>query len=105
MRAAELIMFWKPGCPWCQAWEREVGEAYPKTDEGRTAPLRRHLITDPKPADIRFDAPLRYTPTFVLVQDGEEVGRITGYPGNANFWGLLGRLLERLPESARAPSG
>jgi hypothetical protein len=38
--------------------------------------------------------PTRFTPTFVLVADGREVGRITGYPGEDFFWGLLQRLIE-----------
>lgn len=41
--------------------------------------------------------PIRYTPTFVLIENGEELGRIEGYPGDAFFWGLLDRLLQKLP--------
>jgi hypothetical protein len=52
---------------------------------------------------VRTRSPIRYTPTFVLVDNGQEVGRIEGYPGDAFFWGLLERLLERLPP--RRPSG
>jgi hypothetical protein len=42
------------------------------------------------------------TPTFVLVHEGEEVGRLRGYPGDEFFWGLLGGMLERLPARAEA---
>ena len=38
-------------------------------------------------------SPIRFTPTFVLVDDGREIGRIEGYPGEDFFWGLLERLL------------
>jgi hypothetical protein len=48
-------------------------------------------------AGVRTRTPLRYSPTFVLAQDGQEIGRIEGYPGEAFFWGLLERLLEQLP--------
>ena len=41
--------------------------------------------------------PVRYTPTFVLVAEGRELGRITGYRDDAMFWGLLGAMLRRLP--------
>lgn len=37
-----------------------------------------------------------YTPTFILLEDGQEVGRIEGYPGEGFFWGLLGKMLEKL---------
>lgn len=38
-----------------------------------------------------------YTPTFVLMDGGREVGRIVGYPGEDLFWGLFGALLAQLP--------
>ena len=45
------------------------------------------------------------TPTFVLAEDGREVGRIVGYPGNSFFWELLGELLRRVPKAPAAPPG
>lgn len=94
--AAELVMVEEAGCPWCARWNAEVGPAYPKTEEGRRAPLRRvdlHAL----PGDIAFATPPRFTPTFVLVEAGREVGRIEGYPGDEFFWALLARLLGSLP--------
>ncbi len=41
----------------------------------------------------------QYIPTFVLIDEGKEVGRIEGYPGEDFFWGMLGKLLEKLPKS------
>lgn len=94
--AAELVMFRKDGCPWCAAWEREVGPAYPKTAEGQRAPLRRIDIGAPRPEGLQLDKPVVFTPTFVLAESGQEVGRITGYPGEASFWALLEDLLDEL---------
>jgi hypothetical protein len=42
---------------------------------------------------VALKSPVRFTPTFVLVQDGRELGRIEGYPGEDFFWGLLERLM------------
>ena len=95
-RAAELIMFEEPGCVWCQRWHAEVGPGYPSTDEGRQAPLRRHDLRSGVPADIRFEKPVTLTPTFVLVDNGVEVGRILGYPGANFFYPMLEELLRRL---------
>ena len=105
--AAELLMFEEQGCPWCRRWHAEVGVAYPKTAEGRRAPLRRLEIHGRKPDGIALAAPVRATPTFVLVENGREIGRITGYPGADFFWGLLDGLLAKLePEApAVAPKG
>ena len=66
-----------------------------RTAEGRVAPLARHgLHEDGVPRDVALLAPVRYTPTFVLVAGGNEVGRITGYPGEDHFWGLLEQMLK-----------
>ena len=97
---AELVMFEEDGCPWCIRWNEEVGGSYAKTPEGELAPLRRVDITEPVPSDLELAMKPRYTPTFVLVEDGVEVGRIEGYPGADFFWPLLQNLLEKLPETS-----
>ena len=89
-------MFERSGCPWCVRWDREVAPAYAKTAEGQRAPLRRHSLDNGQPQDIKLDLPVRYTPTFVLVDGGREVGRITGYADNAMFWGMLSPIIARL---------
>lgn len=90
-----LLMFEEPGCVWCARWTEEVGGEYSKTPEGETAPLVRVNLHDPLPGDVSLVSRPRFSPTFVVVQDGAEVGRIEGYPGEDFFWGLLGRILER----------
>lgn len=90
----ELVMFVRQGCVWCERWDREVATVYPKTPEGRTAPLRRVDIAESQQAEPWLAAPVRFTPTFVLRVQGREAGRITGYGGEAAFWGLLGAMLD-----------
>lgn len=97
---AELVMFEERGCPWCARFDREIGPIYARTEEARRAPLRRVDLDAGIPAELAHLAPVRFTPTFVLLEDGREVGRIQGYPGEMHFWGPLGMLLERLPERA-----
>lgn len=100
--AAELLMFESHGCPWCLMWHREIGPIYPKTPESKIAPLRRIMLSKEMPLDISLSAPVVATPTFVLVEDGKEIGRLTGYKDEASFWGLLGVLLQKLPDAERA---
>lgn len=90
-----LLMLEQAGCEWCAQWDAEVGTVYARTDEGQRAPLIRHDIFDPLPDHISLDRRAHYTPTFVLIVSGDEVGRIEGYPGEDFFYGLLQRLLER----------
>lgn len=94
--AAELVMFEQRGCPWCAAFDREIAPIYPKTPEGRRAPLRRVNIGQPLPYDLAFIRVERVTPLFVLIESGREVGRIRGYPGEDHFWALVAELIARL---------
>ena len=99
LAAAELVMVEKAGCPWCALWDEEIAPIYPKSAEGQIAPLRRVELGGPYPDELSFDAPLRVTPTFVLVEDGEEIARLEGYPGEDFFWAMLERMLTELEET------
>src|ERR1700741_4385057 len=102
--AAELVMFEAKSCVWCQRFDRDIAPAYDKTSEGKRAPLRRHDVAQPLPADLSFIRRERSPPVFVLVDQGREIGRIRGYPGDTFFWGLLANLLERLERGETAPA-
>jgi hypothetical protein len=104
-QAAELIMLERPGCSWCLRWNREIAPVYPKTAEGRQAPLRRVDVTEPWPADLAGVAGDLYTPTFIVVDNGTEIARLRGYPGEDFFWPLLGEMLGKLPASGAAADG
>lgn len=95
-RAAELVMFEQAGCSWCMRWNAEIGPAYPNTPEGKIAPLRRVNIHEPLPEDLAGIRKERFTPTFVLVENGKEIGRMRGYTGDEFFWFLLAEMLEKL---------
>jgi thioredoxin-related protein len=95
-RAAELVMFEQAGCAWCEAFDREIAPIYGKTEEGLRAPLRRVDTARTLPPDLAFIERERLTPLFVLVDRGREIGRIRGYPGDDNFWGLLSALMKKL---------
>lgn len=91
--AAELVMYTRSTCPFCGRFEREVAPVYAKTPEGKAAPLRRVDLPAGGMRGGGLLEPVIATPTFVLVDDGREVGRITGYLNDDMFWGLLGRLV------------
>ena len=93
-----LIMFDDEGCPYCDMWKAQIGPIYPKTSESEIAPLMIIDVDDPLPAGITIESTPIYTPTFVLVHDGQEIDRLLGYPGEDFFWFLLNRMLSKLPE-------
>ena len=88
----ELLMIYENGCSWCEVWEEEIGYTYPKTPEGKFAPLKRVEIDDILKIG-KFDPEVVYTPTFLLVHNSREIGRIEGYPGEDFFWALLNQFL------------
>ncbi|MEM9148066.1 MAG: thioredoxin family protein [Pseudomonadota bacterium] len=88
-----LLMLDQPGCEWCEVWEDEIGGAYHLTTEGAEAPLQRVNIFRDLPDGLTLDRRVRFTPTFVLLKDGQEVGRLEGYAGEDFFYPMLNRLL------------
>ena len=88
-----LIMVDEPGCSYCRKFDAEIGGRYPKTAEGRFAPLVKVRRKSPQLAGFN---PVIYTPTFILTRRGEELGRITGYPGPVSFFSELDQLLAKV---------
>lgn len=92
-----LVYVREVGCPYCREWDARIGPIYPKTPEGRRAPIREVEKRNVPAAGLMLARPVRYTPTFVLTLDDRELGRIEGYPGEEFFWARLAKLLELLP--------
>ena len=95
--AYELVMFRRAGCPWCGAWDRDIGPIYGRTEIGRQAPLRLVDLDRDSVTGFALRSPIRFTPTFVLVDGAREIGRIEGYPGEDFFWGRLESLVASEP--------
>ncbi|MCR9174992.1 MAG: hypothetical protein NXI19_03195 [Alphaproteobacteria bacterium] len=102
-----LLMMEQAGCHWCEIWNEEIGVVYGLTEEGKRAPLRRVEMSDPMPNDVTVRGQTHFTPTFILLRDGAEVGRIEGYPGEDFFWPMLNQLLNTPPQhpGREAPKG
>ena len=82
----QLVMITSSHCPWCEAFEDDVGKGYDRTEEALVYPLRRHDFYQKMPDDLAHLTPATMTPTFIFIRDGVEVGRIVGYPGAELFW-------------------
>ncbi len=85
-----LVMVEETGCRFCRKWDAEIAPGYTRSAEGRFAPLKRVRRGAP---ELKGLAPIVFTPTFVVMRSGEEVGRITGYPGADYFYGELTPIL------------
>ena len=82
----QLVMITSSHCPWCEAFEDDVGKGYDLTEEALVYPLRRHDFYQKMPDDLAHLTPATMTPTFIVMRNGAEVGRIIGYPGAELFW-------------------
>ena len=92
--AAELFMIHNPFCPYCQAFMNDVAPEYNETKHG--LPLIIIDVTIDKNAEwlereIRAGNiyNVRGTPTFIIYDDGKEIGRVEGYGGKEWFYEKL----------------
>ncbi len=90
--AVELVIVEQKGCYTCRLWNEEIAPIYPKTEAGQFAPLRREELRD-KPEDLTYTRAINFTPTFLLIDEGREVARLEGYPGEDFFWWHIEKML------------
>ncbi|MEO0624314.1 MAG: hypothetical protein AAF183_19150 [Pseudomonadota bacterium] len=90
-----LLMLDQAGCEWCEIWDEEIGVAYHLTEEGIEAPLQRADIYGDLPSGVKLERRVNFTPTFVLLKAGREIGRLEGYAGEDFFYPMLNRLLAK----------
>ena len=84
-----LIMVTSEYCPFCKAWEHDVGMVYDKSLYAQTLPLTRINIGSPIPRGIVLQKPVVGTPTFLIIHDGWEIDRQHGYDDEEMFWWWL----------------
>lgn len=94
LAARELIMITSRYCPFCMAWERDIGVIYEKSPYADHLPLTRIDIGSDLPADMRISYDLRGTPTFLILENRAEIGRIIGYSDAELFWWQISEYAE-----------
>ena len=86
---SRLIMVTSDHCPSCQAWELNIGKVYDKSPYATSLPLTRVEIGSKMPGGVTFQKPVVGTPTFLIIQNGQEIGRQNGYHDAEMFWWWL----------------
>ena len=86
---SRLIMVTSDLCPYCQAWELDVGKVYDKSPYAPTLPLTRVEIGSKMPGGVIFQKPVVGTPTFLIIHNGQEIDRQNGYIDAEMFWWWL----------------
>lgn len=95
-----LLMVETASCIYCVRWHKEVGPRYAESEIGQRVPLVRRNLGD---ASLDGLKKVVYTPTFILLRDGQEVDRLVGYPGAEYFWVEIGEMLARLEPVVSPP--
>ena len=91
----KLVMITADYCIYCQIWEKEIGEIYPKTDISKDFPLERIKLDEDSIKNEPNNYETKITPTFVFFREKEEIGRITGYSSAEMFWWQVDEILGR----------
>ena len=91
----KLLMITADYCVYCQIWEIEIGEIYPKTDIAKTFPLERIELDEQSIFNDSDNYETKITPTFVFFKEKDEIGRIIGYSNAEMFWWQVDEILDR----------
>lgn len=96
VQAAELVMVDMRSCSYCAKFRHDVAPTYNSTASGQAAPLRLVSPLKKWPADLAGVRPAPFTPVFILVDRGREIGRFAGYTNAQAFWAQLEPLIAKL---------
>jgi thioredoxin-related protein len=93
--SAELVFVEVSSCAYCIRFNKHSAPAYQQSEIGRQVPLRRVNLMQRWPEDLKAVDRPPYTPVFILVENGRELGRFNGYVGPRQFDRDVRRLLKR----------
>jgi thioredoxin-related protein len=93
----QLVVMEAEGCIYCTVFRRDVLPSYEESERGKDMPVRFIDVNDVAKAGIELSQPIDILPTFVVVKDNHEVGRIPGYVGPEDFFHSINYLLSSSP--------
>ena len=93
--ANELVVFEVDDCQICELFRQEILPVYQKSASHRAVPIRFVNLTYADESGMGLVASISVAPTVVLMRNGQEVERITGYTGPENFLQLVGLMMDK----------
>lgn len=93
----ELVVMEAPGCTYCTLFRRDVLPSYENSERAKDVPIRFVDINDEAADALGLDGPVDVVPTFVVLKNNKEVGRIPGYTGPEIFFHTINYLLAGAP--------
>ena len=93
----ELVVMEAPGCIYCTVFRRDVLPAYQASERAKDVPIRFLDVNDAAVNALGLDEPVNIVPTFVVLKDNREVGRVPGYVGPEAFFHTINYLMSTAP--------
>jgi thioredoxin-related protein len=93
----ELIVMEAEGCTYCDIFRRDVLPSYQASERGKDVPIRFLDVNDQTAEALGLDSPVDIVPTFVVLKNHREVGRIPGYVGPEFFFHSINHLISSAP--------
>jgi thioredoxin-related protein len=91
--SVELLVFEHKDCVYCRVFRSDTLPRYRESGQETRAPIRFVSVEHADLDQLKLNGGIHMVPTFVLMQDGQEVGRITGYWAPENFFKMLSNLM------------
>jgi hypothetical protein len=89
----ELVVFQIENCKLCELVQTQIRPAYERSRNAKDAPMRFVDINRVDESSLGLAAPVTIVPTIVLMREGREVSRMTGYTGPTIFFDALAHMM------------
>ena len=89
----QLVVMESSDCTYCTIFRRDVLPSYEASEQAKDMPVRFVDVNDINKTQIELQSPIDNLPTFVIVKDNNEIGRIPGYIGPEDFFHSISYLL------------
>lgn len=94
----ELLVLEIQGCTFCPLVKTHIQPAYERTPHARDMPMRYVDVTTQDETRLGLNRPIDTVPTIVLMRDGREVDRVSGFVGPENFLKVLTHMLGQIDD-------
>jgi thioredoxin-related protein len=89
----EIVVFEVENCTYCSVFRDQVLLRYRQSPRAVELPIRFIDVNEADVSKMKLVAPIQIVPTMVMMKDGREVDRISGYTGPENFFILVSKML------------
>lgn len=91
----EFLVLEVKSCHVCELVRTQILPQYERSATAREAPMRFVDLNSVDEAGLGLTAPVMTVPTIVLMREGQEVARLTGYMGPQIFFQAVPEMLAR----------